>query len=425
MRRRWQDELRAIAPRLLGTLGTSGAVAVLGVVTGTVAARLLEPSGRGELAQLLLWPQLVATLGTLGIDVAATYTSADAARRRNVPATLLALAAVQSLALVPLYLLLTPLLFGDAAGDGARMMALLIPAYLVGAYSVNALSGRLRFGAFNIVRVALPAVYCSIIVALAATGELSPHTGALAYLIAHGACDGLALVLLIAESGAGRFDDALARHAVGFGVRAHVGRLTPQALGIDVAIIALLLTPHDLGLYAAAAAFLAAPNLVASSMGMVVFPQISAAHQSGERPRVAATFALHTGAIAAIAAALAVFAAPAVTLVFGQEYADSAQVLRLLIVGAVAMAIRHFPLEVLRGMGRPGLTSLAEGANWSICLVALPAGAALGGLTGVAAAVAVAGVCSLAVLSAIVLRSGVLVDDGIPGRDLETAEVAA
>lgn len=425
MRRRWLDELRAIAPRLLGTIGTSGAVAVLGIVTGTIAARLLEPSGRGELAQLLLWPQLVATLGTLGVDIAATYTSADAAHRRNVPATLLALAAVQGLALVALYLLLTPLLFGDAAGDAARTMALLIPMYLVGAYSVNALSGRLRFRAFNLVRVALPAVYCAVIVALAAAGELSPHTGALAYLVAHGICDGLALALLVAESGPGRFDDALARHAVGFGVRAHFGRLTPQALGIDVAIIALLLSPHELGLYAAAAAFLAAPNLVASSMGMVVFPQISAAHQSGERPRVAATFALHTGAVVAIAAMLAVFATPAVTLVFGHDYAGSAQVLRLLVVGAVAMAIRHFPLEVLRGVGRPGLTSLAEGANWLICLVALPAGAALGGLTGVAAAVAVAGVSSLVVLSAIVLRSGVLVDEGTPRRDVEIAEVAA
>jgi len=76
----------------------------------------------------------------------------------------------------------------------------------------------------------------------------------------------------------------------------------------------VLLSSRDLGLYVAASAFLAAPALVASSIGMVVFPQVSATHQSGERPRLHATFAVHAGLVIALAGALFVLAGPLVGL---------------------------------------------------------------------------------------------------------------
>ena len=138
----WLAELMALAPKLLGTLGTSGASALLGIVSGTVAARVLGPSHRGELAQLLLWPQLVVTIGNLGIDVASVYLSGNEKRQRNVPATVLGLALAQSLVLVPAYLLLVPIVFrGSGVTDDALWMTPLIPLYLVGSISINCLCG--------------------------------------------------------------------------------------------------------------------------------------------------------------------------------------------------------------------------------------------------------------------------------------------
>ncbi len=404
----WFGELMALAPKLAGTLGASGLSAVLGIVSGTLAARVLGPSHRGELAQLLLWPQLVVTVGNLGLDVAAVYLSGDEKRRHNVPATVLGVGLAQSLVLVPAYLLLVPIVFrGSGVMGDALWLTPLVPLYIVGSASINCLAGRLRFGAFNFVRIALPITYCGGIVLLAWTGHLTALTGALAYVVAHGCCDVLALLLVWRGHGLGRFDRALARSAMHFGLRAHFGRLSAQGLGVDMAIISLMLSSKDLGLYSAATAFLAAPTLVAWSIGLVVFPHVSATHQAGGRPRLGATFALHATIVIVLAALLFVFAHPVVTLLFGERYAAAASTLRLLAVASVAISIRSFPIEVLRGIGRPGLTSIAEAANWLLFLVAIPLGALAGGLAGTAAAVAAASYASLGVLLLLMWRSGV------------------
>ena len=319
--RRVIDELRAIAPRLAGTFGASGVSIALGLITGTLAARVLGPSHRGDLAQLLLWPQLVATVGSFGIELAAVYLSGDPARRRDVPATVIGISLAQSLLLVPIYLVLVPFVFaGTDLKKEALFVAPLVPMYLLGAVSIDVLAGRLRFGAFNAVRMTLPLVYCAGIVALATSGRLTPITGAAAYVVAHACGDLLALILVWRDGGLGRFDRKLARNAVSFGARSHAGRLSPQSLGIDVAIIALMLSSRDLGLYAVASAFLAAPGLVASSIGMVVFPQVSASHQSGGRQQLHGIFALHAASVIALAALMFAFAHPLITLLFGDSY---------------------------------------------------------------------------------------------------------
>ena len=49
------------------TIGAEFLLLVLGVVTGTILARVLGPVGRGELAAITLWPGILLTLGGLGI----------------------------------------------------------------------------------------------------------------------------------------------------------------------------------------------------------------------------------------------------------------------------------------------------------------------------------------------------------------------
>lgn len=408
-RRRYMAEISAMAPKLAGTLGTSGVSAALGMVSGTIAARVLGPGSRGDLAMLLLWPQLIVTVGVLGVELAATYYSADERRRGRVPATALTIAAVQAAVLVPLYLAIVPFLYRttDLMGE-AVIMAALIPLYLLGAMCIDCLAGTLRFGAFNAVRITLPVLYSGAVVLLAVAGSLTPSTGAYVYLGAHAAGDVLALALVWRLQGLGRFDGRLAKDMIGFGLRAHFGRMIPQSLGMDAAVIALALPARELGMYVAASAFLAAPALVASSVGMVIFPQVSATHQAGGRPRLQATFAVYVLTVSALSAMLFIAAPQIIELFFGSRYADAAPALRLLSIASVMLALRSFPVEVLRGVGRPGLTTLAEVANWTLFVALVPAGAALGGLAGTAAAVAIASTLSLGVLVAIIARAGLL-----------------
>src|SRR2546422_9248594 len=58
---------------MLGTFATEGFIVLLGILTGSLVARLLLPEGRGALAAVLFWPQLLAGIGFLSLREAVTY----------------------------------------------------------------------------------------------------------------------------------------------------------------------------------------------------------------------------------------------------------------------------------------------------------------------------------------------------------------
>src|SRR5664280_3327574 len=55
------------------TFATNMALAGLAVATGVLAARLLGPSGEGELTAIQTWPLLLGTLAMFGLDSALVY----------------------------------------------------------------------------------------------------------------------------------------------------------------------------------------------------------------------------------------------------------------------------------------------------------------------------------------------------------------
>ncbi len=55
---------------------STGIIQLSNLATGILAARLLLPDGRGELALLVLWPILIADLGSMGVNTAVAYRSA-------------------------------------------------------------------------------------------------------------------------------------------------------------------------------------------------------------------------------------------------------------------------------------------------------------------------------------------------------------
>src|SRR5437016_10661695 len=58
---------------MLGTFATEGFTVLLGILTGSLVARLLLPEGRGAFAAVLFWPQLLAGIGFLSLGEAVTY----------------------------------------------------------------------------------------------------------------------------------------------------------------------------------------------------------------------------------------------------------------------------------------------------------------------------------------------------------------
>src|SRR5690606_40434915 len=87
-----------------------------GFATGVLAARLLLPEGRGELAAVLLWCGLIASISAISLDQALVYRMARQ-RGRERRLTVLALLLSQPLALLAIVagVLMLPELLDDAA----------------------------------------------------------------------------------------------------------------------------------------------------------------------------------------------------------------------------------------------------------------------------------------------------------------------
>src|SRR5262245_30271561 len=64
------------AGSVLITTATNFAIALLALATGPLAARMLGPEGRGELAAIQTWPSVIATLAMLGLGDATIYFAA-------------------------------------------------------------------------------------------------------------------------------------------------------------------------------------------------------------------------------------------------------------------------------------------------------------------------------------------------------------
>ena len=151
------DRLRAQASgAATSSLVATALIQVLNVVTGVILARTLGPSGRGELAAVILWPTMLWTVGNLGVVDSVTFHSARrSAPQRSIVSTSLAIAFVQSTVLVAIGLVLVPLVLAKQEASVVRDCLIFlasIPTSLVTLYLGSVLNGTHRFVAFNVVR---------------------------------------------------------------------------------------------------------------------------------------------------------------------------------------------------------------------------------------------------------------------------------
>ena len=85
------------------------------IISGVLLARLLLPTGRGELAAVILWSTMIAAVGILGLHEATSFHAAKRSHRpRQIFAASLPLGLVLSVVLVPVAYVVVSIVFADA-----------------------------------------------------------------------------------------------------------------------------------------------------------------------------------------------------------------------------------------------------------------------------------------------------------------------
>ena len=373
--------------------GLAGQTALL--VSGPLLARMLGLDGRGYLAALVLWPALIAQLGSMGMPLAVTYFTAQ--RRisvRSITRAALSFAIPQTLLLTALHgAVLLLVLRGESSSvrmAGAVTLAA-VPASLAQQYGLAMLQGRQRFVAFNVLRLLPVILYAGGVATLFVFGVTTILPVAVVLVGANASIGAATLVMGLwsSENAGTAGGSADLREMLRFGLRGFLGSISPiENLRVDQMVVLIFLAPAALGVYVVGLAFTNLPRFVAQSVGMVAYPTVAGCTDEKAARRSMWAFLWASAAMSVVIVMPLLLAAGwIVPFFFGAEFRDAVRVTQILLPGAVFVAARRVLSDGLRGRGHPTAGTLAEVAAWLWLAPALAVAVPLWGASGVAGAV--------------------------------------
>ena len=409
-----QEGDRRLRLAVAGSVATGLAGQAALMVSGPLLARMLGLDGRGYLASLVLWPVLIAQLGSLGLPLAVTY---YIAQERTIAARVaraaLRFAVPQALLLTALHaMVLLVILRGEPASirlAGAVTLAA-VPASLAQQYGLAMLQGQQRFAAFNVLRF-LPAVlYAGGVAALFVSGSTSIVAIAAVLMGANATISAITLTTGLQAVGSIGTERGSAdlRAMLRFGLRGLLGTVSPiESFRLDQIVLALFLAPAALGVYVVGLAFTNLPRFVAQSVGMVAYPSVAArTDEAAARRSVWAFFWVTVAISIAITGPLLLTAGWLVPLFFGQEFRDAARVTQILLPGVLFSCLGRVLSDAMKGRGHPTAGTLAEVATWLWLAPALAVAVPMWGVNGVALSLSTSYVVSFSVLLALAAAHG-------------------
>ncbi len=363
----------------VSTLAANGAILLLGTVSGMLAARLLGPGGRGELAIVTLWPIALATLGNLGINQAVAFFTAQQPERRNAVFTAsLVVAVAQGALLMAFGYLLLPFLLREHAPEvlqWARGFLLFIPLIFLSGYPLNLLQGAMHLDAYNLSRIFTAAWYALVLVALFLLRR--PEVGAIVTWQLAGYAASAVLNLWLAHRllhARWHWDVSVFRPILSYGAKTQLGGITYYLnQRLDQLVMSVWLTPEALGYYVVAVALANPLTIIPSAIGIVTLP--AAAREAGTAAHAVIRRSLRTVLLLGTAGAAALFllAPYLLPLFFGEAFRPAIDACRVLVVAMIPLGLSLVLYESLRGLNHPLAPAFAEGIGIvaTIALLAL------------------------------------------------------
>ncbi|WP_298125305.1 oligosaccharide flippase family protein [Brevundimonas sp.] len=397
--------------RLAFTVGATAIIQVSGVITGLIAARLLGPEGRGELASIVSFASVLSALGALSLQDGVVYAVARANDARTRDKALSAALAMFAL-LAPLAMFVCAglylTLFQGRTESAALIFLSNIPLNYATLAIVAYFQGGARHGVWNILRV-LPMGTAAVVAVgyLTIGAEVSVLWFLLATMAGNAVLLGVAGAALMLSGFRPRpVDVEDVRTLGGYGLRLHPATLASNARDhLDRIVMTLMLPAAALGQYAAAATLAAALMLVGLTLDMVALPSLA---RSAGTPLYAERFGqlarLGLVVIAAGAASLAALSFWIVPFLFGRAFAEASLLTALLAVAYGLASMKTVLGLGLKAANEPLKVGMVEAVALGLLIVLMPPTILLFGSPGAAVAAIVAQAGSLAFMATIICR---------------------
>jgi O-antigen/teichoic acid export membrane protein len=373
-------------------LAATATILLFNLATGVLLAHAFDPEGRGEVALILIWPNMLTAFARLGLPEALTFHTARGDHPTGaVLGSGLVIATVRAVVVLAIAAAILPFVLGPHGSDVLRAGYVYlgyIPADAYGNVMLGVLNGEERYRAVSILRVLVIAAAAIPLFIVFGLGDLTLMSLAIIYVAAAVMVSVLGALLLRRTLRSLTVSRGLSHALLHYGVRAHLGTIsTTLNARVDQLVVSLFLPVHQLGLYTIAATMSAVSGWVGLSVGYVALPTLARAEGDEERLVGARRFTrLTLLGSTAISIPVAIFAPQLIHIVFGSAYVQVADVARVLMISTIAYSAARCLEAILRALNMPWQASLGEVIALAVTAVALAVLLPLLGLMGAALA---------------------------------------
>jgi O-antigen/teichoic acid export membrane protein len=355
-------------------------IVALNAGTGILTARALHPQGRGELAAILLWPQLLSGMLTLGLPSAITYYVRLQPRRTTaflwsgLVLTFLIGAIATFFAI-----LFAPYLLHQYSPAVIEVARWLMPNLIIGIYLLigrAALEADKEFLKSGFVLTGPPLLTLIGLTALALVHHLTPFSAAVTYTLSGvPACIYLFRQLPVTVRQTLRETVDAGKTLLSYGIRSY-GIDLCGTLGyyLDQALVVSLLSPEKMGVYVVALSASRVMNVPQQALAAVLFPSMVGSSQ--EKIGDLVKLALRVGGTLALLSSVATFFCGGLLLrlLYGSSFATVGGVLAILTAEAALSGCVTIIAQAFMAFNRPGLITTQQilGLSFSVpCLLLL------------------------------------------------------
>jgi O-antigen/teichoic acid export membrane protein len=371
---------------------------VVTVVSGPLVARMLGASGRGHLVMVTVITVICAHLATTSLSQAIASTVA----RHGLPAR----DVLGSDALHWARLSIVPAAAAGVATYFLVRSAPFLPVLMVESFLItllacwlNIVSGMLQgeHSARRLVqtRLVFSVTYVVAVVLAFVSGRVEVAAFVLPCPIV---AQALALVLNLrvlhpSRESVSRGTGGASDEVLSFARQAYVSTLgSTDMLGLDNVLVRFLLGNAVLGLYAIAVSATTLPGIVVSGLATTLLARMSA-REPTEAAALMRRWLLAGLAIGLVmVTGMEVVIAPAIRILFGQEFVPATHAAQILIVAAGVSGLRYMLSSAAQAQGWAARASAIDLASGAVLLITMAVGTRLYGLEGAALGVLATGV---------------------------------
>ena len=354
--------------------GTIAIVMALNAISGILTARLLGPSGKGVLALAFVWAALVVQFADMGVSQALTYfASRWPEQRSDLWGKSIALTVGQSIIVLPMAALGAAVLVEASPALSAIFVALAsVPPTLLLGYQLSLLRGQGRFKLFNAIRLAQAIAWTAAVLTFFGLSNPSPIGLLVCFLLTIVGASVAAAVALRRSDLKPVVNSEGLSPVLKYGLLVWIAGLGYQTnFRIDQFVLGATVSAADLGQYAAAVGLASLLTVISMGLAVVILPNIARA-----RPEDQTKLGLHYWLLGVTlmvigAAVLWILAPILVPRLLGASFAPSVRLLRILVVGQIALGSTQIIHEIARGQHRLRLPAIVEsvGAVFTVGLL--------------------------------------------------------